>query len=68
LHGRIRSRAIAREHFALKTKSLSPRTLEKKLSRFEAFIFPQLGKQPIHKGLQLRSCSPCCGGSKDAEK
>lgn len=39
--------AIAREYLALKTKSLSPRTLEKKLSRFEAFIFPQLGKQAI---------------------
>jgi hypothetical protein len=39
--------AIAREYLDLKAKSLSPRTYEKKLGRFEEFAFPYLGKLPI---------------------
>ena len=39
--------AITREWLDLKAKSLSPRTHEKRLARFEAFVFPYLGKKPI---------------------
>lgn len=39
--------AIAREYLDLKAKSLSPRTYERKLGRFEAFAFPYIGKLPI---------------------
>lgn len=39
--------AIAREWLDLKRASLSARTYDKRLSRFEAFVFPSLGKRPI---------------------
>lgn len=39
--------ALAREYLDLKAKSLSPRTYERKLGRFEAFAFPYIGKVPI---------------------
>jgi integrase len=39
--------AIAREYLELKSKSLSARTYDKKLGRFEAFAFPFIGKLPI---------------------
>jgi integrase len=39
--------AIAREWLTLKSKSLTERTYEKRLSRFEAFVFPYVGKRPI---------------------
>jgi integrase len=39
--------AIAREWLDLKRGSLSERTYDKRLSRFEAFVFPSLGKRPI---------------------
>lgn len=47
--------AIAREYLELKAKSLSARTYEKKLGRFEAFAFPHIGKLPSRQ-LQHRSC------------
>lgn len=39
--------AIAREYLDMKAKSLSTRTYERKLGRFEAFAFPYIGKLPI---------------------
>lgn len=39
--------ALAREWLNLKSKSLTERTYEKRLARFEAFVFPYLGKRPI---------------------
>ena len=39
--------AIAREWLTLKSKSLTERTYEKRLSRLEAFVFPYLGKRPV---------------------
>jgi integrase len=39
--------ALTREYLDLKAKSLSPRTYERKLGRFEAFAFPYIGKVPI---------------------
>jgi integrase len=39
--------AIVREWLDMKAKSLSVRTHDKRLGRFEAFVFPYLGKRPI---------------------
>jgi integrase len=39
--------AITREWLDLKSKSLTERTHVKRLCRFEAFVFPYLGKRPI---------------------
>lgn len=39
--------AIAREWLEMKSKSLDPRTFQKKKERFEAFVFPHLGTKPI---------------------
>ena len=39
--------ALAREFLTVRSKSLSPRTAEKKLARLEAFAFPHFGKHPI---------------------
>lgn len=39
--------AIAREWLNLKSKSLTERTYDKRVSRFESFVFPYLGKRPI---------------------
>jgi integrase len=39
--------ALAREWLGVQAKSLGPRTLRKKTERFEAFVFPYLGKKPI---------------------
>lgn len=39
--------AIAREYLELKSKTLTARTYNKKLGRFEAFAFPFIGKLPI---------------------
>jgi integrase len=39
--------ALAREWLEVQAKSLGPRTLRKKTERFEAFVFPYLGKKPI---------------------
>lgn len=41
--------ALAREFLRMKVRSLTPRTLERKIARFEAFTFPRFGKQPITK-------------------
>jgi hypothetical protein len=39
--------AVAREYFEVKRKALAPTTFEKRLKRFEDFIFPYLGRKPI---------------------
>jgi integrase len=39
--------AIAREYLDMKARSLSARTYERKLGRYEAFAFPYIGKLPI---------------------
>jgi integrase len=39
--------AVAREYFEVKRKALAPTTFEKRVKRFEDFIFPYLGKKPI---------------------
>lgn len=39
--------AITREWLDMKRKSLAERTHDKRLNRFEAFVFPYLGKRPI---------------------
>lgn len=39
--------ALAREWLEMEAKTLGPRTLRKKTERFEAFVFPYLGKRPI---------------------
>lgn len=39
--------AIAREWLDVQSHSLDPRTFRKKLERFQQFVFPYLGKQPI---------------------
>lgn len=44
---RSKFEAIAREYLELKSKSLSVRTYDKKLGRFEEFAFPFIGKLPI---------------------
>jgi len=38
---------ITREWLNMKRKSLTERTHDKRLSRFEAFVFPYVGKRPI---------------------
>jgi integrase len=39
--------AIALEWLEVQSKSLDPRTYEKKKERFEAFVFPYIGSKPI---------------------
>jgi integrase len=39
--------ATARECFEVKRKALAATTFEKRLKRFEDFVFPYLGKKPI---------------------
>jgi len=39
--------AIAREYFEVRRKALAPGTFAKRVKRFEDFVFPYLGKQPI---------------------
>ena len=39
--------ALAREWLEMQGKTLGDRTLQKKTERFEAFVFPYLGKRPI---------------------
>jgi integrase len=41
--------AMTREYLEMKSKALAPRTAEKRLGRFESFLFPRLGKRPISK-------------------
>lgn len=39
--------AIAREYFEVRRKGLADSTFQKRLKRFEDFVFPYLGKKPI---------------------
>jgi integrase len=41
--------AVTREYLEMKRRALAETTAEKRLSRFEAFLFPRLGKRPISK-------------------
>ena len=39
--------AVAREYLEVKRNALAATTFEKRLKRFEDFVFPYLGKKPI---------------------
>ena len=41
--------AVTREYLEMKRKALAQATADKRLSRFEAFLFPRLGNRPISK-------------------
>jgi integrase len=39
--------AVAREYIEMKSKALAPTTADKRLNRFQTYLFPRLGKRPI---------------------
>lgn len=41
--------AVTREYLEMKRKALAEATADKRLNRFEAFLFPRLGNRPISK-------------------
>ncbi len=41
--------AVTREYLEMKGKALATTTADKRLNRFEAFLFPRLGSRPISK-------------------